>query len=152
MLIKASEITRRGEFLQGAVSPRHLAGITQSHPKWGSLHRDPCRETAHGRMFLPSVLPAVRVFPWPFLKGNTHLQFLGYRSYKMSCSVKHPTASHADGDRGIRAVSCHTWVSDGFWGHTMRRCFTSNREMGTAAHQHEKLLQRDSCGYEEDPV
>lgn len=153
MLFTALEIIRR-------VSPRSSAtqAAGRNHPvsskigTFTALHRDPCRETAHGRMVLPSVLPAVRLFPRLFLKSNIHLQFLGYRNCKIFYSVKYPRVSHADGDRGIRAVTWHTRVSDRFCGHIMRRCFQSNREVGTAAHQHKKLLQRDSCEYEEDAV
>lgn len=66
-----------------------------------ALQRNSHRQrTVCARMFLPSVFLVVRLLPWPFLKGNIHLQFLGYRK-----GAKYPTAPRAAGDWGIRAAT-----------------------------------------------
>lgn len=87
------------------VPPRSSVTTTQSHPKQG--HLLPSTEILAGKLpmagcFCHHVFPAVRLFPWPFLKGNTHLQLLGYRNCKISYTAcaKYPTAARAVGDRG----------------------------------------------------
>lgn len=55
-----------------------------------ALHRNFCRETAHGRMVLPSVFPAASLFPRPFLKGCS-----SWAAGKGLCTI--PAASCAAG-------------------------------------------------------
>lgn len=91
-------------YQKGRVPPRSSVTTTQSHPKWGHLLSS--TEILAGTLpmagcFCHQVFPGVRLSPWPFLKGNTHLQFLSYRNCKISYSAcaKHPTAPRAVGDR-----------------------------------------------------
>lgn len=52
-----------------------------------------CRETAHGRMVLPSVFPIISHF-W---KVTLHLQFLGYRKGLMQDVLQHDVQMDIDG-------------------------------------------------------
>lgn len=118
-------------------STRQKSPASSKRGTFTALHRNFCRETAHGRMSLPSVFPAAGLFPWPFLKGCS-----SWATGKGLCTM--PCSILCGWRMGLGLASGTQLGHCCFLGIHNRRCCQSNRNMGTTAHQQEMLLQRDS--------
>lgn len=125
LAFQSLRIYQRRRVSPGALSPRQAG---RNHPvsskmgTFAALHRNSRRESAPGRMFLPSVFPAVRSFP-----GNIHLQFLAYRKGLLQDILQHHLQLEIWEKGWELAQTCG---SGGFWGTHNEEMLWEQREDG----------------------